>query len=105
MHGEAIPVVRLSIEGMSHQILHYLGLEGSELGEVIEQKIKEETDNLFHESDHEIRNVIRSEIQRVVTQKVKDYFSYGEGSVFLSRKVNECLDAAFKEKEEDDDRD
>lgn len=105
MHGEAIPVVRLSIESMTSQILHHLGLEGSELGEVIEQRIKEETAILFHDADHEIRNVIRTEIRRVVTQRVKDYFSYGNGASFLNRKVTECLDEVFKEREEDDERD
>jgi hypothetical protein len=57
MNYEAVPVIRLEIEGMKHSILQHLGVVGSELGKNLEGEIEKALD--------EAKKLYRSELTKL----------------------------------------
>lgn len=89
MDSRGMPIIRLNIDSMKHQIAHMLGIEGSELEKVINEQIERQLEVLVRQ---EIPDLVRATIIECVNNDVKYYFSYGEGS----KAIQETIQKNFK---------
>lgn len=90
MKFEAIPTVRIELDGMKHAIVRHLGAAGSQLGEAIEEQIQRAIDT--YPWEEQVVSITHDSITSAITH----YFSYGEGS----RAIRESVEAALKEVEQ-----
>ena len=88
MNYEAIPIIRIELERMKHQIVVALGAAGSELGERIDAEIQRQIEAMPWE------NMIRETILDCVGEAMKDYFKWGKGR----RAIEQAITEAFEEK-------
>jgi len=99
MDARAVPTVTLTLDYMVHEIKHHLGINGSELGEVIEQRVKEELAKNLSGLDGTIEMIVRREIDDKIKRCIEDYFKCGEGSHYIYNKVTNILESVFKDYE------
>ena len=91
MDAEAMPVIRLSVEHMKAQVLHHMGVIGSELGERMEQEIENAIESYPWQAQ------VNSIVHDAISEAIKSYFQYGKGCSDLESAINEALSKTFKD--------
>ena len=80
-----MPIVRLTIESMSHTILHHLGTHHEEISEAVEAEIEKVLGNFDFEG------TVAQECQNILASEIKSYFQYGDGSKAVRAALREGL--------------
>ena len=89
MRADAIPVIRLEIDHMKHAIAAALGIEGSDLEDVINREIENQLGLLI---TSEIPRLVKDTIMGCVQSEVKSYFTCGDGA----KAIEEAVKTNFK---------
>ena len=93
MRAEAMPIIRLEIENLKSSVCHYLGIEGSELEQVIKQEIEKQSRSLIKQIEKEVANSVSS----LINERVRLYFLAGEGK----NKIYEAIEKSFRPNKND----
>jgi len=101
MNAEAIPTISIRLDAISHEMITCLGLDGSELGEAIQNGIREEFKNVLLHENNRIKELVRKQIEIVIQKRVEEFFKYGNpGEAFINEKIDAALnDLLDKERE------
>ena len=84
-----MPTVRLEVEGMKHQVVHYLG----KFHEDVERHVNEEVEKALRHLDWsgEIQRLVNSLVREAVARSVESYFKVGEGRRLVDSIVDEAM--------------
>ena len=85
MNIEAMPIIRLTVEGMKHQILAYIGANGSELGDKIEAEVTKAINS--YPWDKDVEKIVHELIEEAVIR----FFKYGKGGVAIDKAISEAF--------------
>lgn len=88
MNFEAMPILRMQIEGMKSAIVTHLGARGSELGEAMAEQV----DKVI--ADYDWEGEVRRIVKATLTDKIQYYFKYGDGAKAVQDAVSEGFSAA-----------
>lgn len=92
MDGRALPVIRVTLDHMKHEIASFLGIRGSEMSKMIEEAI--DTQLLKELDPKRIAGLIDEQIDKAVAS----YFTYGEGAEIINKLVITELSGALNKK-------
>lgn len=87
MKYEAIPLLKLTVENMKHQIISHLGIHGSELGKALDKEISRAVE-LFPWEEKVTEIVFDA-----LNNHIENFFRYGKGSIA----IQEAVEEGFKE--------
>jgi hypothetical protein len=90
MKFEAIPILRLEIQNLKHTICQAIGIEGSELEQVIEKAIEQEA----HKIIPQVSKIVKDSMEEVITERVRTYFNFGKGR----KAIDDAIEKAVKVK-------
>ena len=97
MDFESVPIVRLELENMRRTILRHMGVEGSELGAVLNKRISEAI------KTYNFSTKVSAIANSVIDEQINAYFRHGLGRKCIQKAVQDALDKTFiGEKEKDD---
>jgi hypothetical protein len=103
MRAESVPKITIRLDHMAQEMIAHLGAEGSELGEVIQARIKEEAEKIFLEEDQTIRELVRTAIRAAICERVETFFKYGNsGHLYLYDKIDQALEDLLPKKDEEE---
>lgn len=88
MDYKAMPILRMEVEGMKASILTHLGAMGSELGDALSAEIDKAIAN--YDWQGEVTRIVHS----ALTEKITEYFSWGDGSKAVRAAVEDGFAAA-----------
>jgi len=91
MNYESMPKIRLEVEHMKYQILHYLGANGSELGDRLSSEIMRSVESYPWQSE------VNKIVHEAISSHVSDYFKWGEGREMIKEVMNEAFKEAFRD--------
>ena len=86
MNFDAIPRLRLEIEGIKHSIIAHIGAMDSELGDALSVEINKAVEN--YPWEQEVMSIVHDKIRA----EISSYFKYGAGA----KSINEAVDDGFK---------
>lgn len=89
------PIVKLTVEGMRHQILHHLGGHHEEISEMVEKEI-EQAIKSFSFEHHVVENV-----HTAIDRGIKEYFAYGPGGKIINSAIEEAMKNLFAGKKKE----
>ena len=87
--GDAMPRVRLTLEGMQHQIVQLLSGHEAEIREASVEAVARAVAEL--DFDREIRQLVRAEISRALQTEIELCFRYGDGRDMVAKVVADTL--------------
>lgn len=88
MNYDAIPVIRLEVQGMKAAIMAHMGAEGSELGTALSAEIDKAVAN------YPWQDRVNVQVTKIIDDAVSFYFR-GEGRRLIMNAVNENLEEQF----------
>lgn len=86
MNHNAIPTLKLEVEGMKSAIITHLGVRGSELGDALDSEITKAVDS------YPWQEAVFSIVHDAITKHIDVYFKYGKGK----RAIVDAVDEGFK---------
>ena len=87
------PLVKLEVQEMKHQIMHYLAQHHSNVEVEVERQIEAAIANY----NFEIK--VQEAVWNAINESIKHYFSRGDGMIFVSNAVTETLNTLFQGRE------
>jgi hypothetical protein len=93
MDYKAMPIIRVEIECLKHDIAMFLGVHGSELGEQIEKGIETAIRN--YDFDGNICKIVHD----IITEDIKNFYKYHEGRNIIRDAVYKILNGKEDAKE------
>lgn len=88
IRSEVIPVVRITMDSMKMSIMNMLNPV------LIKQAIEQRLDDAIKGFDFD--SVVKAEASNCVSESVKEYFHYGEGSKLIHDAVKGALTSSFR---------
>lgn len=72
--------IRLTVEGMRHQVVHAFARHQSEMQEIVEERLAFALDNwrIDDQIDAEIRSVLNETVSRIIEQEVRRVLVHGD---------------------------
>jgi len=89
-----MPIIRLEVEQIKHQILHHFGQYQKEVSVAVEKQIEK----VIGEFDFYAE--IKPIVEKCLRDNLNGYFSYGEGNTMINNSLQEALDKTFKKETE-----
>lgn len=89
MKYEAIPRLKFEIEGMRTAIVSHLGVEGSEVGEVLDEEIKKAV------AEFPWQERVSCIVHEALNDEISAYFRYGSGHKLVKDSVEEGFKAVL----------
>lgn len=90
MNYEAMPILRMEVEGMKAAIMTHLGVRGSELGQELSKAVDKAVAGF--DWDGEVKRIVEASLRL----KIESYFSYGgKGAKAVEAAVDEAFSAAL----------
>lgn len=90
MDANFMPVVKLTVQGMTANIMNALGVNGSDLGEYLNAAIEKAVADLDYD------RIVRDTIETKVSEEIRSYFTYGRGGKDITLAVTEAMDKIRK---------
>lgn len=90
---ESMPIIKLEIQEMQHQILHYFTLYQEEVSKAVREEIEKVIKNFDYEG------AVREAANDVITGAIRNYFKYGKGQYIINQTIDEALNNLFTQKE------
>jgi hypothetical protein len=90
--AEAMPLIRLEVEGMKASILAHLGVIGSDLGVHLDEQIQHAIDSYPWED--KTKRIVHD----AITKRLESYFTYGKGNQAIEAVIDEGFSKALGEK-------
>lgn len=87
MDQQAMPILKLEIERLSHTINSMLGIHGSELGEMLQVSVEKAVAS--YDMDAKVNDVVK----RCVDSQIENYFKFGPGA----KAIKAMIDSSFGE--------
>lgn len=97
---ESLPIIQVRLDFLSQKISHHLGIEGSELSEAIEKEIRKQFKESVVYLEEEISEKIKTFINDRINYLLKDFFEYGEGSIYLDKVITDSFNQIIKNKKD-----
>lgn len=85
MNYQAMPILRVEIERLSHTINSMLGTHGSELGEMLQGAVEKAVES--YDMDAKVNEVVK----QCIDKHVEDYFKFGPGA----KAIRSMIDTSF----------
>ena len=87
-----IPIIRLEVEGMKHQIMVALTAYAAQMDSDIQAAVDE-----YCTPEHitaTVKNIAKGEIDKAIKEEVSKFFSYGNGRTAIMEAVKATLEEA-----------
>jgi hypothetical protein len=85
MRSESVPIIRLTVENMTQAICSHMGIENSELENLIHQRVKELN------IQKKIDEMVVQELNNSVRKACQEYFQFGEGNDMVVESVKKII--------------
>lgn len=89
-----MPMVRIELEGMKHQIVHALASHNEEIEKAIEEQLAATIKTFPFEET--VRQLAREVISASIKEALEYYFKYGEGRDVVKKSILERLDKLYE---------
>lgn len=91
MNYEAMPAIRLEVEGMKASIMTHLGVMGSEMGEAIDGEVQRAVDS------YPWKEKVSRIVNGAITEHIQGHFLFGAGATAIKQSVEEAFSSLVKE--------
>lgn len=89
IHDE-LPTIHFTMEGIKTAVLHHMGVVGSDLGKELDKHIKKAIDT------YDYQEQVSAIVHRALSEKIENFFRFGDGHKVLKETINEGLNKAFE---------
>lgn len=90
-----MPKIRLEVEGMKYQVVHFIGQHHDEIEAEIERVVERTMATYPFES--EILALAKDAISKSIKDSITEYFQWGEGKEFIKKVVLESIKKLVEE--------
>jgi len=90
---EQLPLIKLEIEGMKHQIIHHFMSYQTELSDYVKTAIEDTINNFDYVS------AVKQAAGEIIEGTINNYFKYGDGRKMIEDSLQKGLDEAFSRSE------
>lgn len=95
MNYESVPIIKMEIENMKYAIKSHMGVMGSELGDLIDDKIGDVIRN--YNTEGKITKIVN----QVIDEEIEYFFKTGIGRTVISNEVKSFLNNFINKENED----
>ena len=95
MNLDCMPIVRITLHNMTHEIMSAIGIEGSELSVIIGEKVKESFGKAVKDIELKVNHEVEKYIAERISATIKNYFTIGAGQEIIENKVWKLLDESM----------
>jgi hypothetical protein len=88
MDYNAMPILRMEVEGVKAAILTYLGARGSELGDALSAEIDKAI------AEYDWQGEVKRIVHATISEKINYYFKFGDGAKAVEDAVVEGFNSA-----------
>lgn len=90
MDANFMPVIKLTVEGMTANIMNAMGVMGSDLETHINAAVEKAV------ADLDYNRIVRDTIEVKVAEEIRSYFTYGRGGKDITLAVTEAMNKLKK---------
>lgn len=86
MKFEAMPIIRIELEGIKQSIIQHIGAAGSEYGELVAEQLEKAI------LTYPWEDTVRRTTERCIDEAIENYFKCGDGA----KAIREAVNTAFR---------